>query len=45
MTLPGTPCIYYGTEIAMKGMDTPYNRSTMPWDEIESGKYEARRRA
>ena len=41
MTLPGTPCIYYGTEIAMKGMDTPYNRSTMPWDEIESGDYDA----
>ena len=41
MTLPGTPCIYYGTEIAMKGMDTPYNRSTMPWNEIESGDYDA----
>ena len=44
MTLPGTPCIYYGTEIAMKGMESPYNRSTMPWDKIESGEYEAVRR-
>ncbi|MBQ6498955.1 MAG: glycoside hydrolase family 13 protein [Ruminococcus sp.] len=39
MTLPGTPCIYYGTEIAMKGLYSPYNRSTMPWDEINSGKH------
>lgn len=40
MTMPGSPCLYYGTEIAMKGMDSPYNRSTMPWDEIEGGKYD-----
>ena len=40
MTLPGSPCIYYGTEIAMDGKYTPYNRRTMPWDEIESGKYD-----
>ena len=40
MTLPGTPCIYYGTEIAMKGLYSPYNRSTMPWDEINSGKHD-----
>jgi glycosidase len=24
----------------MKGMKSPSNRSTMPWDEIESGKYD-----
>lgn len=40
MTLPGTPCVYYGTEIAMKGMDSPYNRSTMPWDKIDAGYHE-----
>ncbi len=40
MTMPGSPCLYYGTEIAMKGMDSPYNRSTMPWHEVESGKYD-----
>ena len=40
MTLPGSACIYYGTEIAMKGKRDPYNRATMPWDEIESGKYD-----
>lgn len=40
MTLPGSACIYYGTEIAMKGFDSPYNRATMPWDEVDSGKYD-----
>lgn len=40
MTLPGSACVYYGTEIAMKGKHDPHNRSTMPWDEIESGKYD-----
>ncbi|MGN0894105.1 MAG: alpha amylase N-terminal ig-like domain-containing protein [Succinivibrio sp.] len=35
MTLPGTPCIYYGTEIAMEGSFEPYNRLPMPWDRIE----------
>lgn len=41
MTLPGSPCIYYGTEIAMKGNRSPYNRSTMPWSKIERGMYDA----
>lgn len=41
MTLPGSPCVYYGTEIAMKGYDSPYNRATMPWDEVDGGKYDA----
>ena len=40
MTMPGTPCIYYGTEIAMEGICGPYNRKPMPWKEIESGKYD-----
>lgn len=41
MTMPGTPCIYYGTEIAMSGHGNPYNRKSMPWDEIEDKKYES----
>lgn len=41
LTMPGTPCLYYGTEIAMKGLYSPYNRSTMPWDEIENGDHDA----
>ena len=40
LTMAGSPCLYYGTEIAMKGAHTPYNRSTMPWDEIDAGKYD-----
>ena len=33
-TLPGSPCIYYGTEIAMEGGFDPDCRRCMPWDEI-----------
>ena len=40
LTMAGTPSLYYGTEIAMRGKHTPYNRSTMPWDEIDGGKYD-----
>lgn len=40
LTMAGTPCLYYGTEIAMKGTHTPYNRSTMPWDEIDAGRFD-----
>ncbi|HJA05942.1 MAG TPA: glycoside hydrolase family 13 protein [Candidatus Mediterraneibacter pullicola] len=41
-TLPGSPCIYYGTEIAMEGGFDPDCRRCMPWNEIDSGKYEDR---
>ena len=37
--MPGSPCIYYGTEIAMEGGFDPDNRRCMPWDDIEAGKY------
>ena len=33
-TLPGSPCIYYGTETAMEGGFDPDCRRCMPWDEI-----------
>ena len=36
-TMPGTPCIYYGTEIALRGRDHSDNRSCMPWDKISQG--------
>lgn len=39
MTMPGTVCIYYGTEIAMTGGHDPDCRKTMPWKDIDSGKY------
>ncbi|MBO6215787.1 MAG: DUF3459 domain-containing protein, partial [Lachnospiraceae bacterium] len=41
-TMPGSPCIYYGTEIAMEGGRDPDCRRCMPWDEIEAGKYDDR---
>ena len=40
--LPGSPCIYYGTEIAMEGSFDPDCRRCMPWDDIESGRYKER---
>lgn len=38
-TMPGTVCIYYGTEIALKGSYDPDCRRCMPWDEINTGKH------
>jgi glycosidase len=38
MTLPGTPTIYYGDEIALTGDDDPDDRRTFPWDS-ETGLY------
>jgi len=37
MTMPGTACVYYGTEIAMPGGHDPDCRRPMPWDQIEAG--------
>ena len=37
MTLPGSACIYYGTEIALEGGDDPDCRRPMPWHRIENG--------
>ena len=39
-SMPGSPCIYYGTEIAMEGGYDPDCRRCMPWDDIEAGKYD-----
>lgn len=41
-TMPGSPCIYYGTEIAMEGGFDPDCRRCMPWDEINSGENQTR---
>jgi glycosidase len=40
MTLPGSACIYYGTEIALEGGDDPDCRRPMPWHRIEAGECE-----
>ena len=41
LTMPGSACIYYGTEIAMPGENDPENRRPMPWDKLESGKFDS----
>ena len=41
-TMPGSPCIYYGTEIAMEGGYDPDCRRCMPWEDIEAGKFKER---
>ena len=34
-TLPGNPCIYYGTEVGLHGYKDPFNRKCFPWDHID----------
>ena len=38
----GSPCIYYGTEIAMPGSYDPDCRRCMPRDDIEAGRFKER---
>ncbi len=33
-TLPGSPCVYYGSEVEMDGGDDPANRAPMRWDMV-----------
>lgn len=35
MIFPGTPCIYYGTELCMEGGYDPDSRRCFPWDELQ----------
>ncbi|MDE5897934.1 MAG: glycoside hydrolase family 13 protein [Treponemataceae bacterium] len=37
LSMPGSACLYYGTEIAMEGAGGDMNRKCMPWDEIDGG--------
>jgi len=32
---PGTPCIYYGTEVGLQGGHDPDNRRCFPWDQLD----------
>lgn len=41
-TMPGTVCIYYGTEIGLEGAHDPDCRRCMPWMEIENGDFDDR---
>lgn len=36
MTMPGSPCIYYGDEIGMSGPDDPGCRGAFPWHAQDS---------
>jgi glycosidase len=40
LSMPGSPCIYYGTEVALEGEHDPDCRRCMPWKDIEKGNYE-----
>ncbi|MDR1070187.1 MAG: 4-alpha-glucanotransferase [Gracilibacteraceae bacterium] len=44
MTFPGVPCVYYGDEAGMEGLDDPYNRGPFPWGREEAGLGEFYRR-
>lgn len=35
-TMPGSVCIFYGTELGLEGGHDPDCRRCMPWDELES---------
>lgn len=37
--MPGSACIYYGTEVFLEGGGDPDNRRCMPWKEIEQGTF------
>ncbi|OQA46117.1 MAG: Neopullulanase [Chloroflexi bacterium ADurb.Bin325] len=40
LTLPGAPCIYYGTEVGMAGGHDPDCRRAFPWQAPESWDYD-----
>lgn len=37
LAMPGSACLYYGTEIAMPGGNDPDNRRPMPWTDVDAG--------
>ena len=39
LSLPGSPCIYYGSEVLLAGENDPDCRRCMPWQAIEAGEY------
>lgn len=41
-TLPGSPCIYYGTEVALPGGHDPDCRRCMPWERLDTPENQAR---
>lgn len=41
VTMSGSPCIYYGTEVALAGNNDPDNRRPMPWQDIDNHVYDS----
>lgn len=39
-TLPGSPVVYYGTEVGVEGNGDPANRAPMPWDKVSKSNLE-----
>lgn len=39
LSMPGSPCIYYGSEVLLAGGNDPDCRRCMPWQAIEAGEY------
>ena len=39
LSLPGSPCIYYGSEVLLAGGNDPDCRRCMPWQALEAGAY------
>ena len=39
--MPGSPCLYYGTEVFLEGGRDPDCRRCMPWKEIQEGIYDS----
>ena len=39
LSLPGSPCIYYGSEVLLTGGNDPDCRRCMPWQALEAGAY------
>ncbi len=40
LTMPGSACLYYGTEIALPGGPDPDNRRPMPWKQMEAHRFD-----
>lgn len=36
LTMPGAPCIYYGTEVGLEGGPDPDCRRGFPWDDLDA---------
>lgn len=40
LTMPGSPCLLYGTEVPLTGEDDLQGRKCMPWEQIDRGDFQ-----